>query len=677
MIIEEIIFNNFRCFFGEQSLKLASDDGSHLTVVHAQNGSGKTSLLNCIMWTFYGVTTAGFDQITGSIANDEHLASGGTEAWVEILFKFDKSRYRARRFFDKTKPLKEQSSNFKVWRIESNGHNSPQPHPENLIETMMPRSMAEYFFFDGEKARSIAGVENSVEISRAIRNILGCSVAEMALEDLKVVEKKYRDALTQTYSSKELVDLNNQLERHLNTQGSLNSQIETAKEQVDLQQQRISDIQKQLLAQKESEKLQSQIQSNRRQETKSAAKIDEANAKLVRWPDTNAIPLVSKRLTENVKKIIEGQKIEHKIPDQYQKPVIEQLLEDQTCICGTHLEANSDEFLAVQALLESSADSAQIERYSNVQATVVKFNENQRHSRSELLNIINEQSDAEADLAEAQQRLKSLGTEFKNIDNALIQDLKQREDEARKELSNFIARNERAKLDLQDLDRKIRETRKELESAERRSSINEKLAYKRDCIAALQEEIRARLDEHVASAIRVITAKVNGILSKVAAQEMKFSLNSDFKISVLISGRKRPLSEGQQQLVGLIFLGALVDFCKVRKNAKSELLLPGTTAPLILDAPFSKLDNEYMPDVARVLPEMAEQMVLMLSGSHSTNQVMKNFEPFVGKQYVITRHNKAEAGPDAKSWEISLNGKTYVRNLFNQQHDSSFIEDVN
>ena len=91
MIIEEIIFNNFRCFFGEQSSQLASDDGSHLTVVHAQNGSGKTSLLNCVMWTFYGVTTAGFDQITGSIANDEHLASGGTEAWVEILFKLTKA----------------------------------------------------------------------------------------------------------------------------------------------------------------------------------------------------------------------------------------------------------------------------------------------------------------------------------------------------------------------------------------------------------------------------------------------------------------------------------------------------------------------------------------------------------------------------------------------------------
>ena len=240
MIIEEIIFNNFRCFFGEQSLKLASDDGSHLTVVHAQNGSGKTSLLNCVMWTFYGVTTAGFDQITGSIANDEHLASGGTEAWVEILFKFDKSRYRARRFFDKTKPPKEQSSNFKVWRIESNGHNSPQPHPDRLTETMMPRSMAEYFFFDGEKARSIAGVENSVEISRAIRNILGCSVAEVALEDLKVVEKKYRDALTQQYSSQELVDLSERLDQQINREAALKAQIEDAKEHISVQRQRIS-----------------------------------------------------------------------------------------------------------------------------------------------------------------------------------------------------------------------------------------------------------------------------------------------------------------------------------------------------------------------------------------------------------------------------------------------------
>ena len=33
---------------------------------------------------------------------------------------------------------------------------------------------------------------------------------------------------------------------------------------------------------------------------------------------------------------------------------------------------------------------------------------------------------------------------------------------------------------------------------------------------------------------------------------------------------------------------------------------------------------------------------------------MKNFEPFVGKEYVITRHNKADAGPDQSLGKFHL-----------------------
>jgi hypothetical protein len=233
-----------------------------------------------------------------------------------------------------------------------------------------------------------------------------------------------------------------------------------------------------------------------------------------------------------------------------------------------------------------------------------------------------------------------------------------------------------AKVGIEDIKRKIKESRKFLDEAEKKTKINKKLQFKRDFAVSLTEEIERQLKEHVDTAIKVITASVNKFLSRAAAQEMKFALDKNFRITVLINGLKRPLSEGQQQLVGLVFLGALVDFCKVRKTAQSKLLLPGATAPLILDAPFSKLDDEYMPEVARVLPQMSEQLVMMLSGSQSRPEVTAQFEEFVGKQYIINRHNKGAPGEDAKTWDITIGGKTYERNKFHESQNSSFIEEV-
>ena len=49
-------------------------------------------------------------------------------------------------------------------------------------------------------------------------------------------------------------------------------------------------------------------------------------------------------------------------------------------------------------------------------------------------------------------------------------------------------------------------------------------------------------------------------------------------------GNDMAKSEGENQLLGLAFTAALAKFAKIRKNAKSKLLLPGTEVSLVLDA---------------------------------------------------------------------------------------------
>jgi len=47
---------NFRQYFGSHIINFSTDSSKHLTVVHAENSVGKTTMLNAMKWCLYGVT---------------------------------------------------------------------------------------------------------------------------------------------------------------------------------------------------------------------------------------------------------------------------------------------------------------------------------------------------------------------------------------------------------------------------------------------------------------------------------------------------------------------------------------------------------------------------------------------------------------------------------------------
>ena len=92
---------------------------------------------------------------------------------------------------------------------------------------------------------------------------------------------------------------------------------------------------------------------------------------------------------------------------------------------------------------------------------------------------------------------------------------------------------------------------------------------------------------------------MNEYLSKIAHNEN--TIKEDFSIETLFDNDETmlPKSGGENQLISLIFTAALIDYAKIRQNAMHKFLLPGTVAPLFLDAPFGQLDDEYQPRVAK------------------------------------------------------------------------------
>ena len=54
MILERIVLDNFRQFKGSQDIVLSDVRGRNVTVVHAENGAGKTTILKALLWGLYG-----------------------------------------------------------------------------------------------------------------------------------------------------------------------------------------------------------------------------------------------------------------------------------------------------------------------------------------------------------------------------------------------------------------------------------------------------------------------------------------------------------------------------------------------------------------------------------------------------------------------------------------------
>ena len=56
MKLISISLNNFRQFYGPQEITISQKSNQRITIIHGENGSGKTALLNAFKWVLYGRT---------------------------------------------------------------------------------------------------------------------------------------------------------------------------------------------------------------------------------------------------------------------------------------------------------------------------------------------------------------------------------------------------------------------------------------------------------------------------------------------------------------------------------------------------------------------------------------------------------------------------------------------
>lgn len=213
MEIQRLSLQNFRQF-RDADIEFSRNPEKNVTVIHGDNGSGKTTILNAFLWVL-------FDELQ-SIKRPDRVAHQGemvaadegdtVAVSVELIFEHEDLRHevRRRKVYQKQSPNDlegiEVKDSFTVEYLTEAGNVEEPTNPESYIRQIVPKDLAGLFFFDGEYISDLSNVDNQEEIQKAIRQMMGLTIMERSITHLEWVEGQFRNEL-QDLGSEELQTL--------------------------------------------------------------------------------------------------------------------------------------------------------------------------------------------------------------------------------------------------------------------------------------------------------------------------------------------------------------------------------------------------------------------------------------------------------------------------------------
>ena len=168
------------------------------------------------------------------------------------------------------------------------------------------------------------------------------------------------------------------------------------------------------------------------------------------------------------------------------------------------------------------------------------------------------------------------------------------------------------------------------------------------------EAIRSLLEERVLETYRQISFKP---YTPRLDEKFRLTLHERVGNDELVVAR----STGENQVLSLTFVAALAALARDRSHDKGTILGgQGGIFPIVMDAAFASLDDNYRRDISRALPKLAPQIVVMVSKAQGLGVVADELAPYVGSTNVITFHASTE-GLETETIELDGRNYDYVR----------------
>jgi DNA sulfur modification protein DndD len=674
MILERLVLENFRQFKGRQEIIFSDLRDRNITVVHAENGFGKTTLLKALLWALYGRDGLRDDFEKPDRILHEGLAYRAKDpnqlvAMVQLTFRHGEQRYILTRCLT----LAQQNLNPKqtglTLEVMRDGQTFLEARPQQRIQSMIPEGISGFLFFNGERINYLAEEKNSAQVTEAIQQMLGLKLLRTTIEDLRHqnVRGKLRGELKEASNSekRELIDRLSELEAQVKELEESRSQTLANLKAIAAE---METVDNKLAANREARELQTKRIRLTKEREELAERRNEVIRRLSKLISEDSYTLLISGLISRGREIVAQLRSEGKIPARVLNTFLQELLENGKCICDRCLTDGTPERAAVESLLTIAGDQdfnnavgALDHAIGLIEGVAVQTQEQLRLLNTERLELAREIRNRDEEIEEIHQLLGGKKDEEVRDLEEKRKALELDRDAQNSAHGRIGGQIDAAKGEMNTLEAQISQIEDKEEAAAR--------AQRRvDAVEECAKTLEAILQAETQDLRPLLNNEIDSHFRKIIDRDYWAELTENYTLRI----RKRvtggedndnavevdaALSTGQRTVTSLVFIASLVALAQRRSEIPTILKeLAGSTYPVAIDSPFGSL-SIFRRGVARYIPELAPQVLLFVSPEQYNGQVEAalNESGRVGKRYYLAYHGPTI--PERVNPELVINGQ--------------------
>lgn len=661
MKLNRIILENFRQFEGKQVIDLNTTEEQNIIVFHGANGAGKTTILSAFTWCLYG------GELSNLPSTEEYLSKN-------IFYKLEPNEEKEVKV---TLMFQDKGKSYTVERsviVKRNSDDTPENrfkdpivlrddiemnYGNNGIEKVLSKELQDYFFFRGEGVKKLAEEEGSDKVKLGIRNIMKIDVYETLVSYLKDIKKEYIKELKEIASST-TTTLTTDIELLTSKKEKLETTISEIKHSLTTFNKKKTIIDDQLINIKAVEALVSEKQAFEKlikEQNERKSELENEEKLLI---STRSYIALSSNLIQDTSEILK-EKIRLGLPSGIKNSFINRLIDEKKCICGTTFEEQDKCFIELKNFLNSNESESEIESILQDKLNVfISNNSNPKKS------FIIKYKELKKSIEEINSKLVENENKIVELDKKIGEDMpdnyKELHENQKKLTDNiheFGAKRIALEKDLVQIKDELHQKEKELSAIQFEDSEQQKfqdrVSFCDESIVYLQSKIDSDTDEIKLKLSKIMNDLFKDILHK--DREAVIDDNFQLKIKEYVHGTQinANKSDGEDQLVSLLFISSLVHLAKEFENSSSKLGGAGIY-PVVIDAPFSDLDPDYAEAISKVLKKMAPQVILLMKHD-GWNLIESHISNDISNHYIIEINRPIKANQKQK--EVKINGQYY------------------
>jgi len=648
MIFEYIDLVNYRQYKKSRIDFPEIEEGKNFFIIKGGNGTGKTNLLNAITWCLYGKEYNVRDKDKAlpllNLSTFNEMEEGEQrEVSVEIKIKRIKNEIiTIRRFLSFKKENGEYiaNKNYKsnsqdgstvILFLKKGKDRTPVSNPEYIINSLIPESIEEYFFFDGERLNEYFKKDSKKDIKKAVFKIAQIDLLEKLIDHLDKVKSEYlREAKSNTpILEQRKIELNDK-KKQLEEYKEQHKQLMSDKDEIGIE---ILNYRQRL---RKSPVKDVKAQDERRVQLKN--EIDIANKQLKERQVEKFTLLMESApqlyLMDSIQNVVDelNKKFQvGKFPPDIQSDFVKVLLKEGECICGTDLKNNKEAVEKFQKIINKSSviDKKTLPlmqmhtNLRNIIEEIIDFDEKRTSLNSNIRIFESSIENKQIEIAKINKLLKTIDEKETMMWEAKLQEWEKRNEDV---VGKIYFLGKQKELIIKEISSLEKEIKKEMEKDEKNRLILKKIRF---CDKSLEEatNIRNEIMIEIKNEIEEKTqSQFNKLIWKTSEWD-RVSIDDNYSVSLIHkSGFESigSISAGEGIILTMSFMAALN-------------IVSGFNSPIFIDTPLGRISGEIREKIAKNLPNYLpdKQVTMLMTDTEYTDKVRKLISERVSKEYNI------------------------------------------